>query len=108
MTVTAPIFHKSSNVSASHQKPMERVVKNPAQTANETKKTARCVFARMLWTAFPASSERDLARRASAVLDVSERQVINWLRCDHDASVSVVFAVMAIAGAEIVFARAAA
>lgn len=107
MTVTAPRFQSLSK-SVSHQKPMERVVKNPAQTASETKKTARCVFARMLWTAFPSSSERDLARRAAQVLGVSERQVINWLRCDHDASVSVVFAVMAIAGAEIVFARAAA
>ena len=62
-------------------------------------------FAALLWRAFPAPSEHDLSLKAARVLDVSPRQVRNWLRCDHDAGLSYVLAVMAIAGAEVVFDR---
>ncbi|MGR3452901.1 hypothetical protein [Pseudooceanicola sp.] len=60
---------------------------------------ARAWFAGLLWEAFPAPSEREVARRAAQVLDVSERQVTNWLRCENDAGVSYVAAVMILAGA---------
>jgi acyl-CoA synthetase (AMP-forming)/AMP-acid ligase II len=62
-------------------------------------------FASLLWRAFPAASEHDLSLDAARVLGVSPRQVRNWLRCDHDAGLSTVLAVLAIAGAEIVFDR---
>ncbi len=83
--------------------------KNPAQNARRGKfawsghrTRSRKWFAGMLWRAFPAESERGVAQRAAPVLDVSERQVINWLRCDHDAALSYVTAVLVIAGAETV------
>jgi hypothetical protein len=82
------------------------VVKNPAYSARRGQDhaaTSRRWFAAMLWRAFPAASERDLSLKAARVLDVSPRQVIHWLRCEHDASLRYVTAVMAIAGAEVVF-----
>lgn len=57
----------------------------------------------MLWRAFPSPSEHDLANKAARALDVSPRQVKNWLREEHDASLRYVTAVMMIAGAESVF-----
>lgn len=62
-------------------------------------------FARLLWRAFPARSEAALAAQASAALGVSERQVRNWLRCEHDAGLRHVTAVLLIAGAEAALAR---
>lgn len=62
-------------------------------------------FAALLWRAFPSASEREVSHKAARVLDVSPRQVINWLRCEHDAGLSYVMAVMAIAGAEVVFRK---
>nr|WP_306133349.1 hypothetical protein [Roseivivax marinus] len=59
---------------------------------------ARKWFARLLWKAFPGASEREVAKQAAAVLDVSERQVINWLRCENDAGVTYTTAVMILAG----------
>lgn len=62
-------------------------------------------FAELLWKAFPDQSESAIAERAARVLDVSPRQVRNWLRCNNDASLRHVMAVMAVAGAEIVFRK---
>lgn len=107
MNAATPDVSVCQKVGRSHPQPKETRVKNPAQTVAVSKDTARERFAALLWRAFPAPSERALARRAAVVLGVSERQVINWLRCDHDAACSYVFAVMAIAGAEIVFERIA-
>lgn len=73
-------------------------MKNPA-------KNPRRWFRDMLWRAFPSPSEHDLTIKAASVLDVSPRQVKNWLREEHDASLKYVAAVLAIAGAEIVFGR---
>ena len=75
--------------------------KNPAGI--DATDAARRWFRDLLWRAFPARSENELAIRASAALGVSERQVKNWLRLEHDAGVRYVFAVLTIAGAEIVF-----
>lgn len=66
---------------------------------------SRKKFAALLWKAFPSPSENDLADKAARVLDVSPRQVCNWLRCHNDASLRYVFAVLAIAGGEIVFRK---
>ena len=62
-------------------------------------------FADLLWTAFPSRSANDLARTAAPVLGVSTRQVRYWLEEANDAPVRHVVAVLAIAGAEIVFDR---
>ena len=58
-------------------------------------------FAELLWRAFPSRSERDLAATAAPVLDISERQVRNYLRELHDPSLTITLKVLAIAGAEI-------
>ena len=63
---------------------------------------ARRWFAALLWRAFPGDSEREVARQAAPVLDVSERQVINWLRCENDAAVSYTTAVMFLVGVEMI------
>lgn len=86
-------------------------MKNPAQNADAGTPGAsvaqsRRWFAALLWRAFPSPSERDLAEKAARVLDVSPRQVRNWLRCEHSAAFHYVAAVMVIAGAEIVMSRA--
>lgn len=78
-------------------------MKNLADTANPS--ASRRWFRNLLWRAFPSNSENDLAHKAAAVLDVSPRQVKNWLREDHDASLRYVTAVLAIAGAEIIFGK---
>jgi len=63
----------------------------------------RMWFRDMLWRAFPADSDAARAEKAARVLDVSDRQVRNWLRCEHDPKLRYVMAVIAIAGAEVVF-----
>nr|WP_156178460.1 hypothetical protein [Puniceibacterium sp. IMCC21224] len=60
-------------------------------------------FAALLWRAFPADSEASLAYQAAPVLGVSERQVRNWLRCENDASLTYVTAVLVLAGFEALF-----
>ncbi|MGC9449773.1 hypothetical protein [Cereibacter johrii] len=66
--------------------------KNLAQSDVHAR-ASRKRFAGLLWRAFPASSERDLAAKAAPVLGVSERQVRNWLQCENDAALRHVFAV---------------
>lgn len=78
-------------------------MKSFANSSWDHKKSSRRRFAALLWKAFPSPSEHDLSLQAARALDVSPRQVRNWLRCEHDAAISYFFAVMAIAGAEIVF-----
>lgn len=79
-------------------------MKNPANNASDAT-AARRFFAHLLWKAFPSPSEHELSEKAARVLDVSPRQVRNWLRCEHSAAWHYVAAVMTIAGAEIVFHR---
>lgn len=76
--------------------------KNLAQSDVHAR-ASRKRFAGLLWRAFPASSERDLAAKAAPVLGVSERQVRNWLQCENDAALRHVFAVMTIACGEEIF-----
>ena len=78
-------------------------MKNLAETSGDNISSARRAFAALLWRAFPSPSEHDLANKAARVLDVSPRQVTNWLRCENSAAVHYFLAVAAIAGAEIVF-----
>ncbi len=66
-------------------------------------KASRRWFAALLWRAFPSRSAGDLAERAAPVLGVSTRQVRNWLDGEHSAALPHVLAVIAIAGAEVVF-----
>lgn len=75
-------------------------MKNPARTAGIDR--PREWFRDLLWAAFPGQSEREVAVRAARALGVSQRQVQNWLRCEHDASLRYVAALLIIAGAETV------
>lgn len=78
-------------------------MKNLADSTNP--RASRRWFRNMLWRAFPSPSEHDLSIKAATVLGVSPRQVKNWLREDNDASLRYVTAVLAIAGAEVVFGK---
>jgi hypothetical protein len=79
------------------------IMKNPAEKGIDHIAASRRAFAALLWRAFPSPSEHDLAEKAARVLDVSPRQVKNWLRCEHSAAVHHFLAVAAVAGAEVVF-----
>ena len=103
MSAAPRSFHKQFPVCPSQGKHMEAVVKNLADIAGGNVKPARKAFANMLWLAFPSPSEHDLCLKAARVLDVSPRQVKNWLRCQNSAAIHYFFAVAAIAGAEVVF-----
>lgn len=105
--MTAPLhsFCNSTRVSGSQQKHMELPVKNLAHSEADHVSASRRAFAALLWRAFPSPSEADLANKAARVLEVSPRQVKNWLRCENSAAWHYVAAVMTIAGAEIVFRK---
>lgn len=62
-------------------------------------------FAGLLWRAFPAHSENEVAEKAGRALGVSARQVKNWLRCENSPAWKYVSGVLLICGAEIVFQR---
>ncbi|MEC9432141.1 MAG: hypothetical protein VYD87_04460 [Pseudomonadota bacterium] len=70
----------------------------------------RAWFAGLLWRAFPeAGSENELAELAAEVLSqdgrpVHARTVRNWLRCENAPHFRYVLRVIAMAGAETVFA----
>jgi hypothetical protein len=83
-------------------------MKNLAGNYDDHASRSRRWFSNLLWQAFPAGSEHDLAHKAAGVLDVSPRQVRNWLRCEHDASLRHVTKVVMIAGAEAALKRFAA
>lgn len=80
-------------------------MKNLSHNGGDQVKASRKWFASMLWRAFPARSEREVSLKAALVLDVTPRQVQNWLRCNNDAGLTHVLAVMAIAGAEVVLGK---
>lgn len=65
--------------------------------------SARKWFAELLWVAFPGETEHQVCLAAAPVLEVSEKSVQNWLRCQNDAPVGVVAKTMLVAGAEVVF-----
>jgi len=98
-------FSNAVPVSSSQAKHKETALKNLARFHGDNIAPARKAFAALLWRAFPSPSERELAHKAARVLDVSPRQVKNWLRCENSAAIHYFFAVAAIAGAEVVFER---
>ncbi len=75
-------------------------MKNLAGTHIDHETASRRWFAALLWRAFPSPSEHDLSLKAARALDVSPRQVKNWLRGNNDASLKYVTAVALIAGVE--------
>lgn len=91
----------SVHVSGSHQKHGAFAVKSFARNEIDHEKNSRRWFAALLWRAFPAHSEAAVAEKAARVLDVSPRQVRNWLRGNNDASLKYVTAVALIAGVEL-------
>lgn len=99
----APSLSPASNGPFAQDQYGASPVKNLADTANPS--ASRRWFCNLLWRAFPATSEHDLAHKAAPALGVSPRQVRNWLREEHDASLRYVTAVLAIAGAEIIFGK---
>lgn len=96
-------LNKPSSLEGQHK---SAAVKNLTQNADCHISASRKAFASMLWRAFPSPSENELAEKAARALDVSPRQVKNWLRCENSAAVHYFFAVAAIAGAEVVFTQA--
>lgn len=74
--------------------------KNPARIGADHQWKSRKWFADLLWRAFPSVSENELASKAARALDCSPRQVRNWLRCEHDAGLQYVTAVLILAGFE--------
>ena len=101
MIHTAPqSFPASVQSRFSQTRDMEAAVKNLAGITDDDVKVARRAFAGLLWLAFPSPSENELAEKAGRVLDVSPRQVKNWLRCQNSAAIHYLFAIVAIAGAE--------
>lgn len=103
MTSALHAFPKSIHVSHSQVKHGDSSMKNLAETEGDNISSSRKAFAGLLWRAFPSPSEHDLCVKAARVLDVSPRQVKNWLRCQNSAAVHYFFAVAAIAGAEVIF-----
>ena len=78
-------------------------MKHPAHSATQqAAANPRRWFRDLLWAAFPARSERDLAAQAAPVLDCSERQIVNYLREMHDPGLTITLKVLAIAGVELV------
>ena len=94
------VFH---SVGQSQTKHGVKCMKSYSNSTLDRETAYRMWFRDLLWRAFPASSDAARAESAARVLDVSERQVRNWLRCEHDPKLRYVMAVMAIAGAEVVF-----
>lgn len=105
MTQHAPPPHSFCEVPLTRDKHRSIPLKNFAESGLDHKLSARRTFAALLWKAFPGPSENDVAEKAARVLDVTPRQVRNWLRCENSAAWHYVSAVMLIAGAEIVFQK---
>jgi hypothetical protein len=68
-----------------------------------SQKDRRDWFARVLWRAFPAASQRQVAQRAAPVLGLTVRQCENLLNGIHDAKLGTILAALSIAGAECIF-----
>lgn len=108
MTHHAALCTPYSDVHHSRTEHGVTFVKNLAENVNGDHASAsRRWFRALLWRAFPASSENELTHTATRALDVSPRQVKNWLRCENDASLRYVTAVAMIAGVELALGRAA-
>ena len=60
-------------------------------------------FAALMYQAFPGASIREKALAAAPVLDLSPRQCEKLLGMEHDAKITQVMAVLAVAGAESIF-----
>lgn len=60
----------------------------------------RRIFARLLWRAFPASSEAAIAIKAAPILGRSERTIRLWLRCEHEVKLRDFIAVSIVSGVE--------
>ncbi|WP_299663880.1 hypothetical protein [uncultured Ruegeria sp.] len=101
MNAPSNSFTRSVHVSSSQNEHGVIALKNLARNSLDHESASRKWFASLLWRAFPAPSENDLALKAARVLDVSPRQVKNWLRCQNDASLKYVTAVALIAGIEL-------
>lgn len=61
---------------------------------------SRKVVSNMMWRAFPGPSEAAVSERASLVLGLSDRHARRLLRGEHDASATIVMALMALIGFE--------
>ena len=80
-------------------------MKNLAGNFDDHIRASRKWFAALLWRAFPSASEHELCQKAAPALNVSARQVKNWLRCENDVSLRYFTAVMIMAGCEDLFIR---
>lgn len=101
--MTAPVLPTDFHSVPSQDQHGRKSVEKSFQKTTDRATAYRMWFRDLLWRAFPADSDAARAETAAHVLDVSERQVRNWLRCEHDPKLRYVMAVIAIAGAEVVF-----
>jgi len=104
--IATPTSSLDCHVASSQEQYGVTMRKNLANSTDHASASRRW-FRNLLYKAFPSPSDCDLADKAARVLDVSPRQVRNWLREENDASLRYVTAVMAIAGAEVVFGKIA-
>jgi hypothetical protein len=99
-----PRLHLSDVESDSYPTSSRFCAKDIANSVEHRAKSRRW-FRDLLWYAFPSDSENSLAEKAAPVVGVSERQIRNWLGCHNDAALSHVLAVLAVAGAEVIFTK---
>lgn len=100
--MTSPPSLRSIVVSSSHSRHRNGSGNFFSKSDFDAVQRYRRWFRDMLWIAFPAQSDGERAGNAARVLDVSERQVRKWLKCENDPKLCYVMAVIAIAGAEVV------
>lgn len=97
---TAPLIPPIVSIPRSRGKYRGNTMKNPAKTHQHGAPVQRQWVCNMLWAAFPSASENILSEKAARALDCSERQVRNWLRCEHDAGAKIIAGLVVLIGFE--------
>lgn len=77
-------------------------MKNLTRNGIDVEEKAAKWFSDLLWNAFPADSEAQVAMKAAKALEVSEKQVRNWLRHSNSPAWKFVFKALIAEGVEIV------
>lgn len=73
-----------SNVSHPRGKHRDNALNNLAKTNIDFRDHSRREDARLLRLAFDGRTQDEMARKGSRALGVSPRQIINWMKCEHD------------------------
>lgn len=78
-----PALSVYSKHSSQSQNWSERV-KHLAKSNVDFREHSRREDARLIQTAFDGPTQSAIAERGSRALGVSPRQIINWMKCEHD------------------------